>query len=92
MIRSAARSASIYAGPCGWQLGMNGSTDKSTMRRPTAPFTVRSELTTPLEGLLDVAVIDAVEVGWNTVEVCRRACAASCASVVPFSVPNVPVM
>ena len=71
---------------------MNGSTDKSTIRRPTAPFTVRSELTTPLEGLLEVAVIDAVEVGWKTVEVCRRACADSCASVVPFNVPNAPVM
>lgn len=45
-------------------------TDRSTIRRPSVPFTVRSGFVTPFFDVNEV--MDAVEVGWNMVDDVRR--------------------
>ncbi len=58
------------------------TTERSTIRSPSVPFTVRSGFTTP--SFDACGAMDAVEVGWeHSSRVLARVCIESCVAVTP---------
>lgn len=68
-------SRALIIGRLGKHVRALTKTEASTMRRPSAPLTVKSGLTTPL--LEEDLVIEAVPVGWKMVVVSALTYASS---------------